>query len=325
MLTRIGSYFIKSFTVLAVVWLLASCGGNNTHYLGYVEAYLIYISPPVSGQLFDLDVARGDAVAINQKLYQLDPDPERSNLSEAQYNLAAAQETLLDFENGQRNTILDALRANVLQAQAQLAFAKITLERNQRLYDKQVVSKAALDDAQTTYDAQFQEVKQLQSNLAEAELGSRQHIIQAQAQRVSAAEAAVKAAAWQLSQKTGLASDSGIIYDTFFRPGEFITAGQAVLAILSPREMRILFYVPEPHYSQIKLGQTLWFKVDGEKKAQAVKISFISKDAEYTPPVIYSEESRTKLVYRVEAQLPENIALHFHPGSPVEVYLRDPK
>lgn len=324
MLTGIRLYFIKPFTLLSIVVLLAACHRHNTHYLGYVEAYLIYVSPPVAGQLFDLDVARGDAVVVNQKLYQLDPEPERSYLNQAQYTLAGEQETLLDLENGQRSTILAALQANVLQAQAQLAFSKITLERNQRLYEKNVVSKSALDSAQTDYDARFQEVKQLQANLAEAELGARQHLIQAQSQKVSATESAMKAAAWQLSQKTGIASDSGIVYDTFFRPGEFITAGQAVLAILSPKEMRILFYVPEPNYSQIKLGQTVWFKVDGKKKAEAVKVSFISKDAEYTPPVIYSEESKSKLVYRVEAKLPEAIALKFHPGSPVQVYLEDP-
>lgn len=316
-------YIPKVLIGFCLVILTSSCG-NNSHYLGYVEAYLIYVSPPVSGQLFDLNVARGDPVKVNQTLYQLDPEPERSTLSQAQYTLAAEQETLQDFENGQRSTILNALRANILGAQAQLALSKITLDRNQRLYAKNVVSQAALDAAKADYSTRLQEVNQLQSNLAEAELGARQHLIESQAQKVNAAEAAMKAAAWQLSQKTGIASDGGIIFDTFFRPGEFISAGQPVLAILSPKEIRVLFYIPEPDYSRIKLGQTVWFKVDGKTQAKAVKVSFISKNAEYTPPVIYSEESKSKLVYRVEAQLPPDIALKFHPGSPVTVYLKDP-
>jgi HlyD family secretion protein len=324
MLIRISVRSLKIFTAFGVLLLLLSCSGQKPHYLGYIEAYLIYIAPPVSGQLFDLDVARGDPVKIDQKLYQLDPEPERSNLSQAQYTLAAEQETLSDLENGQRNTILDAIRANVLAAQAQLALSKITLDRYQRLYDKNVVSKADLDNVQADYSTKLQTVKQLQSNLSEAELGARQHLIQAQTQKVNATEAAMKATAWQLSQKTGVASDEGLIFDTFFRPGEFIAAGQPVLAILSPKEIRVLFYVPESNYSHIKLGQKVWFIVDGAKTAKAVKVSFISKEAEYTPPVIYSEESKSKLVYRVEAQLPPEIALKFHPGSPVTVYLQDP-
>ncbi len=325
MFIRTIKYINRIFILFIVMGLLAACHRNNPAYLGYVEAYLIYISPPVSGQLFDLYVGRGESISINKKLYQLDPEPERSNLNQAQYNLAAAQETLLDFENGQRSTILEALHASLLQGQAQLALSKITLERYQRLYEKHAVSQAALDAAQTDYSARFEQVNQLQANLAEAELGSRQHVIQAQWEKVNAADSAMKAAAWQLSQKTGVATDSGIVFDTFFRPGEFVVAGQAVLAILSPKEMRILFYVPEPHYSQIKLGQTVWFMVDGKKKAIPVQVSFVSKNAEYTPPVIYSEASKAKLVYRVEAKLPEKIALQFHPGSPVEVYLRDPR
>ncbi|MCD6045820.1 MAG: periplasmic component of efflux system [Gammaproteobacteria bacterium] len=323
MLIRIFTRILKIFAILSLL-LLSSCR-DKPHYLGYIEAYLIYVSPPVSGQLYDLDVTRGDSVRGDQKLYQLDPEPERSYLSQAQYTVASEQETLADLENGQRNTVLDAIRANLLAAEAQLALAKITLDRNQRLYDKEVVSQAALDSAKADYSTRLQEVKQLQANLAEAELGARQHLIQAQTQKVNAALASMKAYAWQLSQKTGLASDDGIIFDTFFRPGEFIPAGQPVLAILSPKEIRVLFYVPEPHYSHIKLGQTVWFKVNGVKTAKAVKVSFISKEAEYTPPVIYSEESKSKLVYRVEARLPPEIALKFHPGSPVTVYLQDPK
>ncbi len=316
---------LKFFSAFGSLLLLLSCSGQKPHYLGYIEAYLVYIAPPVSGQLFDLDIHRGDAVKANQKLYQLDPEPEHSYLNQAQYTLAAEQETLSDLEKGQRSTILDALRANVLSAEAQLALSKITLERNQRLYDKQVVSKAALDNATADYATRLQEVKQLQANLAEAELGAREHLIQAQTQKVKAAESAMNAYAWQLSEKTGMASDGGIIFDTFFRPGEFIPAGQAVVAILSPKQIRVLFYVPEPNYSDIKLGQTVWFKIDGVKKAKAVKVRFISKDAEYTPPVIYSAESKSKLVYRIEAQLPEDSALQFHPGTPVSVYLQDPK
>ncbi len=322
-LKRIFIESCKTIVGLLLLAFLSSCHSNTT-YLGYIEAYLIYVTPPVSGQLFDLDVMRGEPITLQQKLYQLDPEPEQSYLNQAKYTLAAEQETLSDLENGQRTTILDAIRANIAEAQAQLALAQITLSRNQTLYQKHAVSKAALDAAQTDYSAKLQIVKQLQSNLAEAELGSRQHTIEAQAQKVKAAEESMNAYAWQVSQKTGIALDQGIVFDTFFRPGEYITAGQPVLAILSPKEIRVLFYVPEPNYSQIKLGQTVWFKVDGEKKYYPVTVSFISKDAEYTPPVIYSEESKSKLVYRVEAKLPEKIALDFHPGSPVQVYLQDP-
>ena len=48
-------------------------------------------------------------------------------------------------------------------------------------------------------------------------------------------------------------------------------------------------------------------------------ISFISPQSEYTPPVIYSESSRSKLVYLIEARLPPDKAILLNPGQPVAV------
>jgi HlyD family secretion protein len=48
-------------------------------------------------------------------------------------------------------------------------------------------------------------------------------------------------------------------------------------------------------------------------------VTYVSAQAEYTPPVIYSRESRSKLVYLVEAR-PEGDAVNkLTPGQPVEV------
>ncbi len=312
------------FAVICMTGLLA-CSHHNAPYLGYIEAYLVYTAPAVSGHIQTLNVVRGQPIKAGQILYQLDPEPEQSYLDQSKYTLAAEEETLADLEKGQRDTILEGIRANLSEAQVQQSLAKITLDRNKALYQKYAVSKAALDTAQTDYDARSQEVKQLEASLAEATLGAREHLIQAQSQKVKATESLMNVYAWQLSQKTGTAAESGIVFDTLFRTREFVNAGQAVLSILSPKEIRVLFYIPELDYSRIKLGQTVWFEVDGQKKAQAVKISFVSKDAEYTPPVIYSSESKTKLVYRIEARIPENLALTFHPGSPVRVYLQAPE
>ena len=48
-------------------------------------------------------------------------------------------------------------------------------------------------------------------------------------------------------------------------------------------------------------------------------VSFISPQAEYTPPLIYSESSRAKLVFLIEARPPSEQARLLNPGQPVEV------
>ena len=88
---------------------------------------------------------------------------------------------------------------------------------------------------------------------------------------------------------------------------------------MTPDNIRLIFYIPEEHFSQIKLGHEVTFECDGCQTAQKARITYISPQAEYTPPVIYSRESRAKLVYRIEANLPVKSAMNYHPGQPVQV------
>ena len=53
-------------------------------------------------------------------------------------------------------------------------------------------------------------------------------------------------------------------------------------------------------------------------------MSFVSPQAEYTLPIIYSRENRGKLVFLVEASLTPDDARQLHAGAPVEVRLRAP-
>ena len=54
------------------------------------------------------------------------------------------------------------------------------------------------------------------------------------------------------------------------------------------------------------------------------QIVFVSPKAEYTPPIIYSRQSRARLVFLVEARPAAADAIRLHPGQPVEVALDAP-
>lgn len=176
----------------------------------------------------------------------------------------------------------DALK----QAEAKLELAKITLERRQSLIAKHAVQQEALDTALSDY-------KQ--------------------------AEAALMQAQWSQKQKTMSAPNAAFVFDTYFLPGELVPAGKPVLSLLAPQDIKVVFFVPEPELGSIQIGQKIVVNCDGCKSVNA-KISFISPQAEYTPPVIYSEDRRAKLVYRIEA-LPAKLedAVKLHPGQPVKV------
>lgn len=303
--------------------LMAGCSQHYKSLQGYIEGDYTYISPAIGGKLMQLDVARGNQVKSKQILFVLDPQPEEDQLKQAQKKLTEAKQTLINLEKGQRPTVIAGIVAQIARAKAALILNQKTLARYRKLYKAGAITKQELDTAISNDRQSKESVKDLQANLAEAKLGARENQIKAQKAVVKAATEQVKQAAWSLQQKTKYAPVAGFVFDTFYRVGEYVSAGQPVVSILAPKNIKLIFYVPEPLLSTIALGQQVKIGCDGCKGKTPATISFISSEAEYTPPVIYSKASRDKLVYRVEAKIAPAVAEKFHTGQPVDVYLNN--
>ena len=124
---------------------------------------------------------------------------------------------------------------------------------------------------------------------------------------------------WSFDQKKQAAPQSGLVYDTLFRQGEWIPAGKPVVVLLPPQNIKVRAFVPETRIGSIRYGDTAQVSVDGVKDPFLGKVSYISPRAEYTPPVIYSRESRAKLVFMVESVFDPGASANLHPGQPVDV------
>jgi HlyD family secretion protein len=234
--------------------------------------------------------------------------------------LAQAQATLDDLKKGKRPFEIQSVQAQLNQAQAALALAVRDLARQEQL--AAVPGAAAqqdLDRARSTRDQDSQRAAQLEADLTTAQTGSREDQIAAAEAGVRALQAALVRADWDLSQKSQAAPAAGLIFDTLYRPGEWVAAGRPVVALLPPENVKVRAFVAETRAGAIHPGDPVRVTVDGVRAALAGKVSFISPQAEYTPPVIYSRESRGKLVFMVEAVFDAPIAATLHPGQPVEV------
>ena len=110
---------------------------------------------------------------------------------------------------------------------------------------------------------------------------------------------------------------NGSIQEIYFRPGEYVPAGRPVLSLLPPNNIKIRFFVPETLLPKVSLGQPVEIHCDGCKANVPARVTFISHTSEFTPPVIYSLEERSKLVYLVEARTGEPGELRV--GQPVDV------
>ena len=133
---------------------------------------------------------------------------------------------------------------------------------------------------------------------------------------------ALEQAEWRLGQKSVAAPASGLVQDTFFVEGEWVGAGRPVVSLLPPGNLKARFYVPEASLASVKPGQAVEVSCDGCPAPLASRITFVSSQAEYTPPVLYSKESRVKLVFLVEARLDAAASQRLNPGQPVDVRLK---
>jgi HlyD family secretion protein len=302
---------------------LVVCGGcgkpESDRVQGYVEGEFVYVASPHAGALETLSVQRGTRVKAGEPLFALAVEPEKAQRDEAARRVAQARANLEDARKGKRPPEIEALEAQHKQAKAALVRSESEYARVESLASMGAGSAEDVERARATRDQDKQRVIQLEAELKTARLGLRDDQIAAAEANVRALEAALAKAEWDLAQKRQSAPRDALVFDTLFREGEWVPAGRPVVALLPPGNVKVRAFVPEPRIGALRVGQTAQVFVDGVPEPLAGKVSFISPRAEFTPPVIYSRESRSKLVFMVEIAFDPATAADLHPGQPVDV------
>lgn len=287
---------------------------------GYVEGEFVYVASPLSGTLTTLMVQRGAQVRPGDLLFSLENTPERAARDEAGQRLVQARANLEDARKGKRPTEIQAMEAQLNQARTALALAEKELARQEKLTRiPGATAEQDHDRARATRDQDSQRVRQLEADLNTARLGSRADQIAAAEAAQRAQEAALARAEWDLAQKSQTAPAAGLVFDTLYREGEWVAAGRPIISLLPPGNIKVRAFVPETKVAAIHPGDPVRVTVDGLPEPLSGTVSFISPQAEFTPPVIYSLESRSKLVFMVEAVFDPQTSVKLHPGQPVDL------
>lgn len=303
--------------------LLSGCDRKpDNSYQGYVEGQFVYVASPQSGRLEHLGVSRGDSVAVNHPLFTLDQEPEASAAMQARQLLHADEARLADLQTGKRPPEVDVIRAQLAQVMAEQKKSAEILKSYQSQYASGGVALTDLITARAAVETNDALARQQRSNQAVAALPGRDEQIKAQAAVVEADRAALQQATWKLQQKTVASPRAGSIFDTLYHAGEWVAAGSPIVQMLPPENLEIRFFVPETVVGRLKPGQPIRVHCDGCAAEIAAGITFISPQVEYTPPVIYSNENRSKLVFMIIAKPPADQASRLHPGQPLQVWLQ---
>jgi HlyD family secretion protein len=229
-------------------------GSGPPEFQGWVESYLIFVSPDETGRVETVSVREGDTVAVGSPLFTLDADLQK---------------------------------AAVAENEAAVTNARITFQRAKELLAKSVGSQKVFDDAESA---------------------------------LRSAEARLNSARTRLDRRRMVSPVAGSIQELYFRVGEMVAAGRPLVSVQPPGNVRVRFFVPQALLPTIHIGDPIVVACDGCPPGQVARVNFISVQAEFTPPVIYSQEERARLVFRVEAipERPEDLRV----GQPVSVALQ---
>ena len=312
-----------ALVLLAATPFIGSCSGDKpSTYQGYVEGEYVHVASPVGGRLEKLLVQRGQTIDAKAPLFQLEDDQESAARQQADEQLKAAQAHLADLKTGKRNPELEVAEAQLAQARAAETQAAQQLKRDEAQFEVGGIARAQLEDSRANHAIKAARVRELEGQLEVSRLPARQEQIRAQNAQVAAARAATDQSTWRLDQKHVAATQAGLVADTLYREGEWVPAGSPVVRMLPPANIKVRFFVPETVAGGLKPGRPVSLRCDGCEADVSARISFVSNEPEYTPPVIYSNETRAKLVFLVEARPSVESASRLRPGQPVAVTLQ---
>jgi HlyD family secretion protein len=288
---------------------------------GYVEGDLVQIGPIEGERVAALAVEPGDEVTKGETLFSMaTPVLDQANV-EARAKIEQARANLDNLKAAlNRPEQVAVLRASLDRAKASLVLSQREYDRQSALLAKGAATVAARDQARFALDRDVAAVAEAERQIDAALLPSRNQEILAAEAAIAQAQAQARQIDVRIKRQTVHAPAAGVVQDVFFRPGEVVAAGQPVLALLPPQNRKIRFFVAEPELARVALGAPVEVFCESCPPGLKARVIYISPQAEYTPPVIFSLDERGKLVFRVDAR-PDDANLKLPLGLPVNVRL----
>jgi HlyD family secretion protein len=320
---NIGCKLVIALGAVALA-ALAGCGEKATHgFQGYAEGEFVLIAAPAAGKLEKRWVSRGEEVERGAPLFALEDENEKAGRREAEERLRNAEAKLANIVTGKRKPEIDAVTAQEGQAAAARELSERQLKQQKALFDQGFISQSSMDTARTNYDRDIARVAEMEAQIrvGRMTIGRDKEIAAAQAD-VDTARAVLAQSDWRLAQRASAAPTRSLVYDTLYSEGEWVAAGSPIVSLLPPGNIKLRFFVPETAVGGLTLGQAVRAACDGCSAPIPAKITYISRQAEFTLPVIYSREQRAKLVFLVEARPDLIEARKLKPGQPLDVTLQ---
>jgi HlyD family secretion protein len=285
---------------------------------GNIEATEVDVGFKVSGRIVNLLVQEGDWAERGKVLAKLDDEDLLQRLALAQATLKSAQARLDKLLAGSRPEEIREAEATLQQAQFDFDNKKVNYERVNSLFERGVIPKDTLDNAEAAFKIAKAAVERAKENYQLVKIGPRKEDIEDAKAQVEQAKANLKLIKTQLSYATLYSPLSGVVLVKSGEIGEVVNPGTPILTLADIENVWLKAYIPEVDLSRVKWGQEVSVTTDLKpQKIYKGKISFISSQAEFTPKQIQTEKERVTLVYRIKIDIP-NPEKELKPGMPAD-------
>ena len=309
----------------AAVFLQTGCGnGNGNNKIeasGTIEATNVTVSAKVSGQIQKLYFNEGDKVNSGDTLITIDHDVTAIQLQQSDASVEGSRAQFNLLVQGARSEDIKQAEDALTQAQANFDYAKLTRDRNEKLYDSSSITKQQWDDALTKYNIANAQYNSSKENLKKVKNLARPEEIKQAKANLDRQIAASNLLRKNISDSYVTAPIGGFVVKKFVEAGESVTQLSSLVMISDLSYVDLVIYIPETELGKVKLGQEARVTVDSYKdKTFTGKVIYISPDAEFTPKNIETKDERTKLVYAVKVHI-HNPGTELKDGMPADAVI----
>ena len=290
-------------------WLIYGRTPRERLLSGYIEGQNLYLAAPVAGTVASISAVEGVRVTAGQPLFTIDPATLSAQGDQAQASVTAARTQIAAAEATARQADAEAVAAAAEAERARRDLARLLSVKSDdaaAVASKDLdAARAALSEANARVVAARRTADSRRAQIAAA---------RAQAEEAQGGQREVQIRVNQLAPK---APADARVEDVLFQPGEWVSANQPVVNLLPDNKVKVRFFVPEKEVARYRPGRDVRFSCDACAPGLRATIRYVSARPEFTPPIIYSRDSRDRLVFMVEAYPKKPAGLL--PGLPVDV------
>jgi HlyD family secretion protein len=307
-------------TGIIAACLLAACSDTQESGLhGYAEGDFILIAPDTPGRIISVEVQEGDRVVIGDILVRIEDTNEQAVLANLTARLDAATARYDDAAAGARAPEIGAARDQLTQARAAQTEARDAVERTRNLFEQGHVSQARLDQAVAAATSTEARVAEMRQRLNIVQLPARDNQLRALQAEIAAVQAERDRAEYMLNLRTIMATSDARVDRQIRFTGEQAGPSQPVLRHLPTGAVHAVVFLPEAELAANPVGTVLDVDCDACPTGLSVTLTLIDDSAQFTPPIIYSDTERARLVFRAEARFEGTPP---PPGTPLRLWRR---